>query len=246
MRRGLIVSVILVWVFFLSSCLGEAEGSRTLPSIDVPYSSSDTDNLSNGPEDTEKKEDLPQCIDAFSEDDFIIRYQDILISDKLPFDELARQLGLAIDDNYVIDSNDVNYRAGGWNEDLRFTWYQIYYPSKLDTAMIIDYVVIDTEKKAWLVMIDVLNSEVSTYRGIRIGDSEQKFLERYGDSYTRSAGHPIPYYYIFEHWGDSAVSYPQKEICIEIDTESNSVDCIFVDYGSNYTMEMLDIPTLGY
>jgi len=245
MKNNAAIWVGLICVFSLTGCSIKGVPDR-IPPDDLMYTNTGEVNLPNEPADDKTKENLPQAIETFSEDDFVIRYQDILISDKMPFDELARQLSFDIDENYIIHSDNVNVRAGGWRGETEYTWYQIHYPSKAYTAMLIDYVVIDTEQKAWLVMVRIMNNEVSTYRGMRIGDSEQEFLERHGDSYEFCYEDSSGRLYQYSFYGDNALSYPTKVIRIGVDKRTEEIYSLVIEYSKNETMEMLDIPTLGY
>jgi hypothetical protein len=187
-------------------------------------------------------DDPPPINEALSEEDFIIYYQGFEIGDHIPFEELAKKLGFACDDKMNYCSDNVNYRAGGRKgDDISFTWFQAFYPEPENADLVIDFVVDEIEQKAWLVTVNILCEEASTYRGLTISDSEQVYKEKYGSSYKDTSSG----LYTMEYWGDETLWYSTKSILVKVDKTTRDVCYIFVDYSQNPTMVKFDLPSLG-
>lgn len=167
--------------------------------------------------------------------DFNISYRGIEIGGDIPFDKIASQLGVKLGDS---DKN-TDPRVILTLDGDEYGWYTLYYPSREQTDIEIDYVWNETKNTAWIVWVYLY--KVETYRGLSVGDSMEKGFKLYGDNLygpVTNFGSTEYYHYKLDE------SIEDKEIHIEADINSKIITAIFIDYCSNQSMEKLDIPSL--
>jgi len=198
------------------------------------------------------------AVQELDEDDFIVHYKGIVISDLKPFEELSWELGLPTDSDFEVNlaQENINLKAGGWTDEFSFAWYSAalpyiknyehdhFEPDRGITDMIVDYIVNETYGYAWLVSVRLINPAASTNRGLRVGDHEQEFLDTYGVEFNRYR------YYSIGFFGTTLfgveMDYPNKNISVSVDHSTNAVHEILIDYCRLETMELLDIPEMGW
>jgi hypothetical protein len=171
---------------------------------------------------------------------------------------MAQQLGLSVDSDLAIESDNVVIRAAGNKENFSYTWYRVLWPHKKDieyddheffspnkdnTDMVIEYVVIKNgvESKAWLVSVELLTENAMTYRGLKIGDEEQTFLDKYGNGYEAQSDTKSSNYYRLELAGDGTLNNPSKYLSIVFDKTKGEISKINIIYSKDETMDFLDI-----
>ena len=124
------------------------------------------------------------------------------------------------------------------------------HPDIENTDIVIEYVVNETDQTAWLVSVELLNSNAVTYRGLKIGDEERLFFSKYGESYEPRFNNETSHYFQLELWAgftsENENDYPLKTISIVVDKTSGSIISILFDYRKIESMLLFDLPTMSY
>lgn len=185
------------------------------------------------PETTEPG-DFP--LDEITEDDFKIIYNGVEISAEIPFKEIADNLGISL-----TEINYSNVRANSRVNGVDYLWYQMNYPSDDNTDFTIEYVVNETTGDSYIVSILIYKGE--TIRGVKVGDSEEDLLTKYGNKVKSQYNglDEVCYYYILDGKYKEYSDKYDDEIDIVVDTRINQVIRIRVYYNNDRAFEDLDI-----
>lgn len=169
---------------------------------------------------------------VITKEDFDINYNQIIINDSVPFEELADKLGITLGN--AGDNTEIKANVSVGGNDYR--WNVLHYPNKEKEEMRIEYVLNETKGTAILVSIDLLKGK--TYRNVAVGDSLNKLLSAYGDiaKPTYNTATTDCYCYILDK------NLSDKIISIVVDKNSAKVTKISINYCENKAMEELGIP----
>ncbi len=148
---------------------------------------------------------LPQNDSSLSlqKNDFSFVYNNVTINDSIPIEYITDQLGLGdryIGNNYglISQNNGVNRRG-------------IYYPEQ-EPQIFLVYIDYNT---TYLVFADLIN--LSTSRGIHVGDSVNKLEQKYGKGTINEN------YYEYQ--------LNQKRLLFYFDNKTNKITRILIDYN---------------
>lgn len=166
-------------------------------------------------------------------DDFNIDYRNIVINDKIPFEQIAKKLNIVLGS---YDFNDIDVKSSCSVGDNEYRWLVVHYPSKENEEIRIEYVMNETLKTGYLVTIYLC--KVKTNRDVGIGDDVKQLLESYGDyiepeTNTKTA---VFRYKINKNSGSS-----DKTITFYTDIKTKKIKDIKIIYNNDKAMDELGI-----
>lgn len=166
-------------------------------------------------------------------EDFDVCYKGITLNDKTSLDDISTYLNINIPTEE--DNDNIMIRAGGWNNDMDYNWYQVTYPNKEHQEIVFDYLYNVTNKSGRIVSIDLKN--VPTKRGIAVGDTFEKIKQAYGNN-------------IFSKLNTDTTNYidietNNYELSFIYEKSTGKITYIYIDYNSGKAMEEMDITGLG-
>ena len=181
--------------------------------------------------------------DIITEDDFSFTYKNTVISDKIPFSDIAEILGFSLPFDSDDEDDNTEVRAGATVNNQSYRWYVLHYPNIENKEISLDYVINTTSQTSWLVLAGLYN--VETYRGIKVGDDEEKLLQAYGRDVQPEVNRDNEVYYHYTIKGNFIDPEDKKSICFIVDTNTNKVVEITINYCSSSSLDLLEI-NLGY
>lgn len=110
--------------------------------------------------------------DLITEEDFKVIYNNIEISGKIPFSEVAENLGISLPDD-----DRAEIRAYCRVDEIDYKWYKLNYPSEENPDFKVEYVVNMTTGDSYIVSLYLYT--VPTFRGLKLGDSMEDLFRLY-------------------------------------------------------------------
>ena len=165
--------------------------------------------------------------------DFDIEYNGVIINDIVSFKHIADELKIPL--GKTDDNIEIKAMSSVGNND--YSWYVVYYPSKEDEDLRIEYILNETLKTEYLVYVDIFNAK--TFRGIKVGDELKKLTSYYGVSVEPeyNTSKTVCYYYELDNKSEDS----DKTISIVVDKDTKKITEISINYNLEKAMEEMDI-----
>jgi hypothetical protein len=171
---------------------------------------------------------------GLDKEDFDINYKDIVINDSIPFEQIAKKLGIIFGE---ADNINIEIKAACSVKNNDYSWYVVHYPSREKEELRIEYVMNETMKKEYIVCASLL--KIKTYRDVGIGDDEKKLLAAYGD-FVKPQGSNNEYY-SYKPTDSLEGTDEDKGIHIAVDKNIKKVIDITIYYNNARAMKELEI-----
>ena len=111
---------------------------------------------------------------SINKNEFDVNLNGIIINADIPFKSIAKELGIDIVTwEGINDSRTENYAA-----NTPYAWNIVHYPNKENEEISIEYVYNEETGESYVVQVNLFK-DTETYRGIKVGDSLDKFLKAY-------------------------------------------------------------------
>jgi hypothetical protein len=127
-------------------------------------------------------------------------------------------------------------RAAGQSNDMNYYWYQVSYPNIEHPDLVFDYLYNETKKTGRIISIDLRN--ISTKRGITVGDTLEQLKQTYGSEFESIDNSETTKYIEFKQ-NTNTLTYVYEK-------NTGVIEKINIDYDSNKAMEEMDICGFGY
>ena len=240
--RALLVLIIMVsFVLVLPGCdfTGDKPNQIVTP---VSNSSDDTikqpvANISNMNNEKINGGD----IDMLTDDDLNIIYDGVLINSKRPFADIAEDLGIVFDKDYINSKGTIKLKALTSVDGIIYYWCIHHYPSADNDEITFEYVFDESLQESWIVSISLLSGNIKTKRGIKVGDSEEDMINVYGGEIKPGYSNQKAYYYYLH----PETEYNNINIVFVADSITGMITEIFIDYAIVETFDRLEIDELG-
>jgi hypothetical protein len=127
---------------------------------------------------------------GLTNNDFMIEYNDFIISESTTVDELIENLGYGSEEDYYYNNQGYISTVG----ELQV--FALYYPAYENTKLRVVYYKNISDDTSYILFLELY---AGTQRGIKLGDNEQIVIEAYGEPDEIIINNGIStYYYYFE------------------------------------------------
>lgn len=177
---------------------------------------------------------------SISKNEFDVNYDNITINADIPFETIAHKLGINIVTCGGVSDSRTEIYASTSVGSKGYTWSKVSLPSIENADLTLEYVADDAGTECYLVYASLFK-ETKTYRGIKVGDSLEKFLKTYSgliyengdnDNFNKAW-----YYYV----GDESNKQDYSGICVLIGKNSNKIEEISIDYNVTKAREEMQL-----
>lgn len=166
-------------------------------------------------------------VEPISLEDFSVEYNGITLNQNTSLKDLETAFNIDLSEGENIET-----RASSQIKGMHYKWNKLHYPNMDNEEIEIDYTYNEDDGSGRIVYIEL--KKAATARGICVGDSLAKTIEKYGD-YLGEEGYnseDTRYYKLY---------YDTYFIWIIYDINSQKVVEIAIDYDTNQLIEDMDI-----
>ena len=166
-------------------------------------------------------------VEPISLEDFSVEYNGITLNQNTYLKDLEKEFGIDLSEGENIET-----RASSQIKGIHYKWNKLHYPNMDNEEIEIDYAYNEDDGSGRIVYIEL--KKTATARGVSVGDSLAKTIEKYGD-YLGEEGYnseDTRYYKLY---------YDAYFIWIIYDINSQKVVEIAFDYDTNQLIEDMDI-----
>lgn len=242
------VSLILAGILLLSATLAGCREKSTnndistvqQKEVNTTQTNSQT-NSQNGQNDQQVQNQVPDVTKKITVDDFDFVYKGIHINDTTPYEDILNTDPLRDIDGWSGNNGNIDFKAQTTINSIDYQWNVTYLPSKENEDLIIEDVVCTgknfdgfIKSKYYIVSAELLT--VPTHRGIKVGDSLEKFQTAYGTLAKPEYINDATDCYIYK-LNDNT----EKELIIYVDNKTKKVTKIRINYNNNKAMDDMNI-----
>lgn len=218
-KKTMSVLVLILLISLFTACKDKAAKPET---VEILTNNSTTKQAVSTMESPTNIGTTQQAV-SISKNEFDINYNGITINADIPFETIAKELGINIVTyGGISDSCTENYAA-----NTPYSWNIAHYPNKENEEISIEYVYNEETRESYIVYVDLFG-DTETYRGIKVGDSLDKFSKAYsGRIYKSIDGNSTWCHYI----GDESNKIDYSGMCVLIGKDSYKIEEISIDYN---------------